>query len=66
MVRAMGLLVMTGGFLLISPNLRNNVMDGLSKASIGLETYSPMSYVGLGFGLVLLMLILLYKASQPR
>jgi len=49
MVRAIALLGMAGGFLAISPDLRDSVVNTISQAAIGMEDYGPLSYVGLGF-----------------
>ena len=60
MARALGLFGFTGGFLFISPALRQTLMD-VTNASIGLvQHYSPYSYAGLvvvAFGGVTLTLV---------
>jgi hypothetical protein len=66
MVRALGMLGLAGGFLLISPKLRFSIIDGLSEASLGLERHSPYSYVVLGVAVLGGLLIYWSKASAPR
>jgi hypothetical protein len=43
---------MGGAFLLISPSLRGNVLDGLGSATFEIAKYSPYSYIvlALAFG----------------
>ena len=61
MVRAIGLIGMTGGFLAISPALRESVAETLSQASMTLEEHSPVSYIALG---AVLFVGLLYYFSR--
>jgi hypothetical protein len=42
---------MAAAFLLISPSLRGNVLDGLGRATFELAKYSPYSYILLAVGL---------------
>ena len=66
MVRVIALTAMAGGFLAISPHLRDNVVDGYVGAGHLLEVHSPYSYVGLGLAAAAGLIVFLYKASQPR
>jgi hypothetical protein len=61
MVRAIALIGMTGGFLAISPDLRDTVVDTISAAAIGIEDHGPYSYIGLGF---VMFVALLYYFSR--
>ncbi len=47
MMRVLGLLGFAGGFLIISPALRQMVMDGANSAGQFASEHSPYSYVGL-------------------
>ncbi len=47
MARALGLCGFTGGFLIISPNLRETLLDALTRGFGLVQQYSPYSYVGL-------------------
>ncbi len=66
MVRAVALTGMAGGFLAISPKLRDTVWGGISMAVGGLDRYSPFSYVGLAAVLVLGFLVYLRGSSAPH
>ena len=66
MVRAFCLIGMMGGFLAISPPLRDSVLDTFSQAAIGLEDHSPYSYVGLGVAIFVGLLFYFSRGSAPR
>jgi len=66
MVRALSLVGLTGGFLAISPSLRDTVVVTVSQAATGLEEYSPYSYVGLGFAIFVGLLFYFSRGSAPR
>jgi hypothetical protein len=66
MLRAFALSGMAGGFLLISPKFRGSVWEGVSTAVVGLEQYSPFSYVGLVAVILFGFLFFLRAASAPR
>jgi hypothetical protein len=51
MLRAISLLGMAGGFLLISPSLRGSVLSGLGQATLEMSKYSPYSYIVLALAL---------------
>ena len=60
MARALGLFGFTGGFLIISPQLRQTLMDAASGSLMFVQNYSPYSYVGivlLAFGGVTVTLV---------
>jgi len=65
MVRAVGLLSLATGFLMISPKFRYTAWDQLTFFVEGLDKYSPYSYVGLGM-LFLVAMIFLFKTSAAQ
>ncbi|SPF32206.1 exported hypothetical protein [Candidatus Sulfopaludibacter sp. SbA4] len=66
MVRAVCLVGLTGGFLAISPKLRDTVVDTFAQAATGLEDHSPYSYVGLGIAVFIGLLFYFSRGSAPR
>jgi len=66
MVRAFCLIGLTGGFLAISPSLRDSVLDTIAQASTGLEEHSPYSYVGLGTAIFVSLLYYFSRGHAPR
>ncbi|MGA2268162.1 MAG: hypothetical protein ABSH44_06790 [Bryobacteraceae bacterium] len=66
MIRAFSLLGMTSGFLIISPYLRESVLNGFAQVAAGLDKYSPYSYVGVALALLGGLVAALYRASAPR
>jgi hypothetical protein len=66
MVRAIGFLSMGGGFLMISPNLRQSVLGLIASFEHQLVLYSPYSYVGCVFSLLLLLLISFQRGARAR
>ena len=66
MARALGMFGFTGGFLIISPQLRQTVMDAMASTAIFVQSHSPYSYAGivlLAFGGVTVTLV---SGSSPR
>jgi hypothetical protein len=66
MARALGLFGFTGGFLVISPELRHALADLANSGLLFVQNYSPYSYVGialLAFGGVT---VTLASGSNPR
>ena len=60
MMRILGLFGFTGGFLVISPALRQTVLDGANSVAVFAEQHSPYSYAGVAilvFGGVTLTLL---------
>lgn len=53
-------------FLMISPSLRNSLLGGYKQAGIAMDAHSPFSYVVLGLAVLGLLIVFLYKSSQPR
>jgi hypothetical protein len=66
MIRAFSLLGLGGGFLAISPALRNTLMQGFTQGMGFLSDYSPYSYIGLVVAIFGLMMLSLCRSSAPR
>jgi len=66
MVRAVALLGMTGGFLAISPKLRDSVVDTFAAAAVTLEEHSPYSYVVVSLVVLVGLIVILNRGSAPR
>ena len=66
MVRAISLVAMGGGFLMISPKLRDGVGGVLTVITSGLNDYSPFSYIVLGIGILALMTVSMHNAATKR
>ena len=64
--RALGFLGMGGLFLVISPNIRQTVLDGIGFINHEFELYAPYSYVA-GVVLVLLVAMMSFNCgAQPQ
>ena len=66
MARALGMFGFTGGFLIISPQLRQTLIDAANSSLTFVQNHSPYSYVGivlLAFGGVTVTLV---SGSNPR
>jgi hypothetical protein len=59
-------MAMTGGFLAISPNLRDSLLGGYNQAGLTMDQNSPYSYIALGAAVVGALMVFLYKSSQQR
>ncbi|HWC99580.1 MAG TPA: hypothetical protein VG456_22625 [Candidatus Sulfopaludibacter sp.] len=57
---------MTGGFLLISPALRTNVIQGYSALVFTLNEFTPWSYIAIGVGIFVLLTVELYRHAIPK
>jgi hypothetical protein len=66
MLRACSLLGLAAGFLIISPALRGTMLTGIAQAAAGLEKYSPYSYAGALFALLVGLLAAFSKGTAPR
>lgn len=66
MVRIIGIFGMGGGFLILSPQLRHDVMGGLARQNEILVQYSPLSYITLGVIALGSALVYVYRCSKPR
>ena len=66
MFRVIGTFGLGGAFLLISPELRGTVIDGINACARFLDVHSPLSYVGVGVVILLGGMVWIYRAAQPR
>ena len=66
MFRAISLMSMAIVFLMISPSLRSSLLGGYKQAGITMDAHSPFSYMALGFAVLGLLILFLYKSAQPR
>lgn len=66
MTRALAWFAMAGGFLAISPKLRDNIMAGFAQANAGLEMYSPYSYIGVAVGVLALAVLFFSKSGSHK
>lgn len=66
MFRALGCFGLGILFLAISPDLRMTVGNGIEAMEKAIETYSPISYVMIAVGVLATLMILIYRAAQPR
>jgi hypothetical protein len=57
---------MTGGFLVISPALRANVIHGYGILVNTLNDFSPWSYIVIGIGIFVALTVELYRHAIPR
>jgi len=51
---------------MISPHLREDLLGSYAHATVTLDNYSPYSYVALGLAVAGLLIVFLFKSSQPR
>jgi len=66
MTRALGLFGFTGGFLVISPQLRQTLVDG-AMSSLGIvQQYSPYSYIAAILAVLGGVSLVLVSGSAPR
>ena len=66
MLKALGAFGLGILFLLISPELRATVMQGIDAVGNFLNANSPGSYVCLGVAGLIGAMIVVYRAAQPR
>ncbi len=66
MSRVLAWFAMAGGFLAISPKLRDNIMSCFAQANAGLEMYSPYSYIGVAVGVLALAVLFFSKSASHR
>jgi len=55
---------MTGGFLMISPKLREQVAMGFNFTATTMNDYSPFSYIGAAIAVFAFLTIGLYRTSR--
>ena len=61
-----GMVGFGGGFLLISPSLRESLTDAISRGEILMTANQPFSYIGMGAFLVFALGFYMYRCSLPR
>jgi hypothetical protein len=66
MLRFVSFLCFGGGFLIISPSLRESINLGLAKAALKMDLYAPWSYVGGAVVLLMALIFSLYRGAQAR
>jgi hypothetical protein len=66
MLRVLGCFGLGILFLIISPQLRESLLNLLSSALKQLELYQPWSYCGVAAGALVLVMTYLYRTAQPR
>ena len=66
MIRAIGLFGLTGGFLMLSPNFRNTLVEGFQNGVVAMDQHSPYSYVVAAIAAIGGFMVFVYKSSQPR
>ena len=66
MARALAWFAMAGGFLAISPKLRDTIMTGFAHANAGLELYSPYSYIGVAVGVLTLAVVFFSRSGAHK
>ena len=64
MARMIGIFGFGGGFLLLSPNLRELVGHGIDGAAAAMNDYSPFSYVAAAIGIFALLTLFMHKAGR--
>ena len=65
-VSTCGLVGLGGGFLLISPQLRESLVDLAGRGQLVMSTYEPYSYIGLGAIFIVALGWYMYRCAQPR
>jgi len=66
MVRGVCLVGLLGGFLAISPNLRDFVVDSYTAFNVTMDANGPYSWVAFGFATFVVMLIYFSRGSAVR
>ena len=61
-----GLVGLGGGFLMISPPLRQSLFDAADRGQLFIQAKQPYSYIGIGVVVVLALGTYMYRCSQPR
>ena len=64
--RAFGMFGLGGFFLLISPPLRESLMDDMNAIGVYLNERAPWSYCALAVAAVVGAMFWIHRASQPR
>jgi hypothetical protein len=66
MLRACSIVGLASGFLIISPALRESMLNGLAQVAAGLDKYSPYSYAGVALALLGGLMAAFSKGTAPR
>ena len=66
MLRGCSLVGLASGFLIISPGLRETLLNGFAQAAAGLDKYSPYSYAAVGLALLGGLVAAFTKGAAPR
>jgi len=66
MLRTLTIGSMTGGFLIISPGLRGNVIKFYNSFVMTLNDLAPWSYIAIGLAFFVLLTIELYRHAMPK
>ena len=66
MIRALALMGLAGGFLMISQPFRMTVLNGIGSAVNTLNYYSPLSYIALAIVLFGGAALSLYSPQRPH
>jgi len=61
-----GLVGLGGGFLWISPPLRESLMQACDHGQLWMQQNQPYSYVGLGVVAIVALGMYMYRCAQPR
>jgi hypothetical protein len=66
MVRGVCFVGLAGGFMVISPQLRDSLLGGYEAFNTALEQNAPISYVMLGATIFVIMLVYFSRGSAVR
>lgn len=66
MLRMFSLLGLGSGFLMISPKLRDGLLQQFTQGLASLDEYSPYSYVALALVILGGLMLSLIRSSAPR
>lgn len=64
MARFISVLGLGGGFLMISPKLREGVGQVIGVVASSMNEYSPISYIGAAIGIFCLLTLSMHKAGK--
>ncbi len=64
MVRAISIFGMGGGFLMVSPKLRDGILHGFSVTAGALNEYTPYSYIVVAIGIFALLTMSLHRSGR--
>ena len=66
MIRALGIIGLGGGFLLVSPSLREDLGNAMAEGLEYLSASSPYSYAGVAVFTLLALTFLVRRVDAPR